>query len=111
MVTYIVCWQIYVSVVFDPLLDWADSEWNALSDEEKDEMDKAADDDEPFLFLPCPFTTKLVDEPPYKGSDPEWSTFMSISQDQQLQKEIKRTLPMSAVFASLVLTKQSRWLG
>lgn len=93
IVAYTVCWQIYVYVVFDPLLDWADSEWNALSEKEKDEMDKAAASDEPILFLPFPFMTKLVAQPPYKGSDPEWSTFVAVSRDQQIQKDIKRTLP------------------
>ncbi|KAM4058619.1 hypothetical protein HRG_006425 [Hirsutella rhossiliensis] len=92
LVAYTVCWQIYVSVVFDPLLDWADTEWNALSEEEKDEVDQAADPDEPILFLPFPFMTKLVEQPPYKGSDPEWSTFIAVSKDQQLQKDIKRGL-------------------
>ena len=48
-----------------------------------------ADDDEPILFLPFPFTTKEVKQPPYKGSDPEWEMFVKVNQDTKLQKEIK----------------------
>lgn len=48
-----------------------------------------ADEDEPILFLPFPFTTKEVRQPPYKGSDPEWATFIAVNKDQQLQKDIK----------------------
>ncbi|RFU77624.1 hypothetical protein TARUN_4617 [Trichoderma arundinaceum] len=83
------CWQIFATVVFDPLLDWADHEWEALSEKEKKEMEDMADEDEPILFLPFPFTTKEVRQPPYKGSDPEWATFIAVNKDQQLQKDIK----------------------
>ncbi|TFB02287.1 hypothetical protein CCMA1212_005662 [Trichoderma ghanense] len=86
------CWQIFATVVFDPLLDWADHEWEALSEKEKREMEDMADEDEPILFLPFPFTTKEVRQPPYKGSDPEWATFIAVNKDQQLQKDIKMGL-------------------
>lgn len=52
-------------------------------------MEDMADEDEPILFLPFPFTTKEVRQPPYKGSDPEWATFIAVNKDQQLQKDIK----------------------
>ncbi|KAF7550115.1 hypothetical protein G7046_g8121 [Stylonectria norvegica] len=83
------CWQIFVTVVFDPLLDWADTEWETLSDKEKEEAHALQDEDEPILFLPFPFTTKEVKQPPYKGSDPEWATFVKLNQDPKLQKSIK----------------------
>lgn len=53
-------------------------------------MEDMADEDEPILFLPFPFTTKEVRQLPYKGSDPEWATFIAVNKDQQLQKDIKR---------------------
>ncbi|KAF4505478.1 hypothetical protein G6O67_007423 [Ophiocordyceps sinensis] len=111
IVAYTVCWQIYVYVVFDPLLDWADSEWNALSEKEKDEMDKAAASDEPILFLPFPFMTKLVAQPPYKGSDPEWSTFVAVSRDQQIQKDIKRGLAETIRSAAAKNPQYAKALG
>jgi hypothetical protein len=83
------CWQIFVTVVFDPLLDWADAEWDALSDKEKEEVQNMGEEDEPILFLPFPFTTKEVKQPLYRGSDPEWETFVKVNQDTKLQKEIK----------------------
>lgn len=83
------CWQIFATVVFDPLLDWADEEWEALSDKEKEEMENLADDDEPILFLPFPFTTKAVTQPPYRGTDPEWEMFVTVNKDKKLQNDIK----------------------
>jgi len=83
------CWQIFATVVFDHLLDWAEHEWDSLSEKEKQEMEGFAEEDEPILFLPFPFTTKGVQQPPYKGSDPEWAMFLAVNKDQQLQKDIK----------------------
>lgn len=48
-----------------------------------------AEEDEPILFLPFPFTTQEVKQPPYKGSDPEWETFVKVNKDTKLQKDIK----------------------
>lgn len=83
------CWQIFATVVFDPLLDWADHEWETLSEKEKKDMEDMADEDEPILFLPFPFTTKEVKQPPYKGSDPEWATFLAVNKDRKLQTDIQ----------------------
>lgn len=87
------CWQIFATVVFDPLLDWADSEWESLSEKEKEEVQNMAEEDEPILFLPFPFTTQEVKQPPYKGSDPEWEMFVKVNKDTKLQKEIKCEFP------------------
>lgn len=88
-VSIYICWQIFATVVFDPLLDWADLEWDSLSEKEKKEMEELAEDDEPLLFLPFPFTTTEVKQPPYKGTDPEWLTFLAVNKDAQAQKDIK----------------------
>lgn len=79
-------------MVFDPLFDWADAEWEALSEKEKEEAEANHDPDEPLLFLPFPFTTEEVKQPLYRGSDPEWQTFVKISQDKKLLQEIKSGL-------------------
>lgn len=86
------CWQIFCIIVFDPLFDWADAEWEALSDKEKEEAEANHDPDEPLVFLPFPFTTEEVKQPPYRGSDPEWQTFVKVSQDKKLLQEIKNGL-------------------
>ncbi|KAH7269395.1 uncharacterized protein BKA55DRAFT_548474 [Fusarium redolens] len=86
------CWQIFITVVFDPIFDWADAEWEALSEKEKEEAEALHDPDEPLIFLPFPFTTKEVKQPPYRGSDPEWQTFVKVSQDKKLLQEIKNGL-------------------
>lgn len=88
-VVFYACWQVFMAVVFDPLLDWADAEWEAMSDKEKEEVQNMAEEDEPILFLPFPFTTEEVKQPPYRGSDPEWEMFVKVNQDTKLQKEIK----------------------
>lgn len=91
-VTLYVCWQIFATVVFDPLLDWADHEWDNLSEKEKREMEEMSEEEaDPLLFLPFPFTTKEVKQPPYKGSDPEWLAFLAVNKDTQAQKDIKCT--------------------
>lgn len=90
---YYALWQIYMSVVLDPLLDWAEAEWDSLSEKEKQEIEEAEDEDEegeePLLFLPFPFTTKQIAQPPYRGSDPEWKEFVRVNKDDKKQKEIK----------------------
>ncbi|KAF4995873.1 hypothetical protein FGRMN_4830 [Fusarium graminum] len=92
IIVFYTCWQIFSTIVFDPLFDWADAEWEALSDKEKEEAEADHDPDEPLLFLPFPFTTKEVKQPPYRGSDPEWQTFVKVSQDKKLMQEIKHGL-------------------
>jgi hypothetical protein len=88
---YYALWQIYMSVVLDPLLDWAEAEWDSMSEKEKQQMEEQADDeeDEPILFLPFPFTTKQIAQPPYKGTDPEWQEFLKVNKDPKKQSEIK----------------------
>jgi hypothetical protein len=81
-----------MSVVLDPLFDWAENEWESLTPQERQEMEKEAEEEgaEAQIFLPFPFTTKEVKQPPYRGSDPEWKQFVSLSRDEAKQKEIRR---------------------
>ncbi|KAF4125018.1 hypothetical protein GMORB2_3857 [Geosmithia morbida] len=97
LLVYYALWQIYMSVVLDPLLDWAEEEWDSLSEKEKEELEEAGEDEmdeeeEPLLFLPFPFTTKQIAQPPYRGSDPEWKEFVKVNKDEKRKKDIKRSL-------------------
>ena len=81
------CFQVFLSVVIDTLLDWADE-----LDTPQLEASAEEDEEEPFFFLPFPFGIQTVEQPPYKGSDPEWQTFVKVNKDEKLQKEIRRSL-------------------
>lgn len=51
---------------------------------------KADDDDEhDDPFFPFPLTTKMVPQPPYAGSDPEWQQFVKVATDKALQENIR----------------------
>lgn len=54
------------------------------------------DPDEPVepLFLPFPFTDKLVVPLPYAGSDEEWQDFIKFNSDQKLRRRVKDDLTM-----------------
>lgn len=91
------CYEIFLTLVWDPVLDWQEAEWENMSEKEKQEIIEAEEEDPPMIFLPFPFTTKAVPQPPYKGSDPEWATFVAINKDRKLQDEIRRTLPVCLI--------------
>lgn len=50
------------------------------------------EEDDNSLFIPFPGTTRQVNPPPYKGSDPEWQEFLKFSKDQGRQKRCKDDL-------------------
>lgn len=62
-----------------------------MSDKEKKEAEEQTEEGAPLLFLPFPFTTEAVKQPPYKGSDPEWAQFVVVNKDTKLQERIKCT--------------------
>lgn len=41
------------------------------------------------IFLPFPFLVQSVTEPMYRGSDPEWKTYVAVNKDKKLQKQIR----------------------
>lgn len=83
-----------MTLVVDPFLDWNESEWENLSEKERQAILDAEDADPPMIFLPFPFSLKEVKQAPYKGNDPEWKTFIAISKDPKQQKAIKGMLSM-----------------
>ncbi|CAK7231031.1 hypothetical protein SCUCBS95973_007774 [Sporothrix curviconia] len=69
-----VCWSAYFSrVVVPPLADHIE------------------DDGEP-IFVPFPFTFKVVESRPYKGTDPEWQTYIRIAKDRELLMKIRNDM-------------------
>ncbi|KAG5927641.1 hypothetical protein E4U42_002008 [Claviceps africana] len=93
-ITYYLCWEIFTTVVWDPFVEFCNLDWDNLSEKEKQEWQKIAERnrDEPMLFLPFPFITTEVKQPPYKASDPEWEAFLALNKDRQAQKDIKFAL-------------------
>ncbi|EFQ33646.1 uncharacterized protein GLRG_08575 [Colletotrichum graminicola M1.001] len=88
----LVCWQMYWSTVLNPFFRHVDREYESLSVAEKKALDEEMDEEAEPWFIPFPFTTKSVDQPPYKGSDPEWEQFLKISRDKETQLQMRSQL-------------------
>ncbi|TQV96290.1 hypothetical protein V2A60_003289 [Cordyceps javanica] len=87
------CWTVFYVIVLEPLFDWAEDEWDALSEKEKQEIaEEAEDGPDSILFLPMPFGTIEVKQPPYRSSDPEWQEFVVFSRNKQAREDIKHKL-------------------
>lgn len=72
-----VCWSAYFTrVVVPPIADHIE-------------------EDGAPIFFPFPFTSKVVESRPYKGSDPEWQAYIRISKDKDLLLKIKSRFPPS----------------
>ncbi|KAG6055411.1 hypothetical protein E4U17_002998 [Claviceps sp. LM77 group G4] len=92
---YYLCWSSFVLAI-GPL-------WEAFgeaaeqiflenaSEEERQEYFEAVAQQEYLAFLPCPFATCEVKQPPYEISDPEWPALLALHEDQQAQTDIKCT--------------------
>lgn len=99
---YYLCWTSFVWAV-GPLweaLNEAAEQFlleNATEEERQEYLEAVAQQEaEPYLaFLPCPFATCEVEQPPYKISDPEWPAFLALHEDQQAQTVIKCTEPLN----------------
>ncbi|KAL7620823.1 hypothetical protein AAE478_009821 [Parahypoxylon ruwenzoriense] len=83
---YYACYQAYAVSVFGTLGAWLDEQEEGMTKTEREEL--AEDMLEP-LFIPLPFTTKMVESPPYRYSDPEWKAFVSVSKDRDLMRAIQ----------------------
>ncbi|KAJ2895027.1 uncharacterized protein MKZ38_006982 [Zalerion maritima] len=78
--------NVYDAVVMAPLARATEKAAQGLS---RDELDKM--DDTP-IFIAFPFTERLVEKPPYAGTDPEWAKFVEVAHDKALQQAIKDNL-------------------
>ncbi|KAI1454824.1 hypothetical protein F4805DRAFT_438072 [Annulohypoxylon moriforme] len=83
---YYVAYRAYKSAVFTTIALWLGDEEEDLTSEERDEIEEETL--EP-MFFPIPFTTRTVESPPYKGSDPEWQAFIRINNDPELTRSIQ----------------------
>lgn len=87
-----ICYHLYSTAVISPLIRHLEQEYASLSPKEKVALAKSAAEDDGYFFLPMPFTTRMVDPEPYKGTDPEWKKFGEISKDKALQEKIRNDL-------------------
>lgn len=71
--------------LLDALEESHDNGHHTQADEDEEEEEDYG------LFLPFPLWKELVAEPEYKGSDPEWQTFVKISRDSKQRQEIQGT--------------------
>ncbi|EPE09543.1 hypothetical protein F503_07319 [Ophiostoma piceae UAMH 11346] len=60
-------------------------------DEEFDEDDEDYIDPN-ALFIPLPWTFQIVESPPYKGTDPEWQTYIRVAKDRELLLKIRNEI-------------------
>ncbi|RDA86849.1 hypothetical protein CP532_1409 [Ophiocordyceps camponoti-leonardi (nom. inval.)] len=91
-VLYYLCLNVFLSTVGQAMVDWSDEEWEALSEAERREIEKEESEGAVYMFLPMPFSTIKVPQPPYRGSDPEWKTFVRISRSSKFQHDVKADL-------------------
>lgn len=61
--------------------------------------EESDDGPDSILFLPMPFSTIMVDQPPYRSSDPEWQEFAAISRSKQAREDIKCLYPCYELLA------------
>ena len=65
--------------------------------EEEYEDEDDDEDDEDYidpnsLFIPLPWTFQIVESPPYKGTDPEWQTYIRVAKDRELLLKIRNEI-------------------
>lgn len=83
---YYACYKFYTASVFNTIFDWVEEEAQQMTRKEREELEE--DMVEP-LFIPLPFTMKMVDSPPYKNSDPEWQAFIKFNKNKELLKSVR----------------------
>ncbi|RFU32774.1 hypothetical protein B7463_g3555, partial [Scytalidium lignicola] len=58
----------------------------------KNVPEKELQEEDGPIFIPFPGTTKQINPPPYRGSDPEWQEFIKFNKDQELAKNVRQEL-------------------
>lgn len=108
------CYSIYSKLVMGKLDDFLKDELASMTPEERRELVKKSDktDDEgadDIISIPLPFTTRVVKQPPYAGSSPEWKAFVALSKDTKLRVKMESTYGCSGSGSCepLVLTSVS----
>ncbi|KAI1374252.1 hypothetical protein F4677DRAFT_426582 [Hypoxylon crocopeplum] len=75
---YYFCYRVYKTSILDTIFAWSDNEKEELDEEE--------------FFIPLPFTTRVIESQPYKGTDPEWQAFIRVNKDRELIRRIRYSL-------------------
>ena len=101
VITYATAWYIYSALTGSVIDRFLANEMADMSLEERKRLKKNLDQVEPF-YIPLPGTCRLVDSEPYKSTDPEWKTFVRMSEDPQLIRRLKFEL------VEVVIAKFSR---
>ncbi|KAI1768161.1 hypothetical protein GGR53DRAFT_14748 [Hypoxylon sp. FL1150] len=86
---YYACYQIYTASVFGTISDRSDEETKQMTRKEREELEENML--EP-IFIPLPFTMKLVESPPFKNTDPEWQGFIKVNKNRELLRSIRNEL-------------------
>lgn len=55
----------------------------------EDQMEKEEEEGDDVIFIPLLGTTKEIPPKPYRGTDPEWQEFVTLSKDAKLMARIK----------------------
>ncbi|KAI1652773.1 hypothetical protein F4813DRAFT_394321 [Daldinia decipiens] len=86
---YYMCYQVYTSSVLSTLGRWLDDQEKHLTEAERQEMEEAEYDP---IFIPLPFTMRMVPSEPYKSTDPEWQAFVRVSKNREKVRGIQSGL-------------------
>ncbi len=92
IITFTICYGVFTNIVLAPLDKVAEELEKNLDEETKKELEEH---NEP-LFIPFPGTTKLVQPPPYRGSDPEWQEYLRFSKNPALGKRARGRLQLAS---------------
>ncbi|KAI6779788.1 uncharacterized protein J7T54_003710 [Emericellopsis cladophorae] len=85
-------WKIFYNLVIRPLIELEEAEWDSLSENEKKDLEKLAQDERPVLFLAFPFTMKKEEQPLYDGADPVWKVYRDFAKDEKAKEHVKQLL-------------------
>lgn len=80
-----ICYGIFTAVVLSPLDKYAEEIEKNMDEETRKELEEQGDS----IFIPFPGTTKQIQPPPYRGSDPEWQEYIKFSKDPALGKRVR----------------------
>lgn len=81
---FLICYSTYNRIVLEPLERAAVEALKNVPEKELEEEEEGP------LFIPFPGTTRQINPPPYRGSDPEWQEFIKFNKDQELAKNVRR---------------------
>ncbi|KAF4592401.1 hypothetical protein GQ602_002700 [Ophiocordyceps camponoti-floridani] len=101
-----------ISVTLVPLMDWADEEWELLSDAEREAFESDHGDDDAWLFIPFPPFAHFTEvQSPYDMNDPDTRRSFQEFLDPVLQQKIRSEVYEIIFYAMGRETQISQVLG